>query len=320
MVVVFAACHHIHFMQSGAPSFDARQWVDLVLHPGTEIWLFGLSFTAFGCLVPLLPFSFWLQGSVQEASLAGRVFVCAVVVKVGVFGILQFVVPWFPRAAQTFAPTVATLAVVSLLYGAVTLAFESDLARVLARVTAIYMGLAVFGLFSFHPDGVKGSVVLMLSHGILVTAWFAWIAMLEKRTWFGQLPELFGLKCGMPRGTGILAVLSAATMGVPAFGTFVGLWLVSRGSWASGSTLKAAVAGIAVLVMAVVFMNILKKAFGRKGEREREDFRAREVAILIPLLLMVFWIGIQPGRVLEQLDQVTDHFVSRVSGAASLTE
>jgi NADH-quinone oxidoreductase subunit M len=238
----------------------------------------------------------------------------------GLFGILQFVIPWFPRAAHTYAPTVATLAVVSLLYGAVTLAFESDLARVLARVTAIHMGLAVFGLFSFHPDGVKGSVVLILSHGILITAWFVWTGMLEKRTWFGQLPELMGLKRGMPRGTGIFAALSAATVGVPAFGTFIGMLFVGRGSWASGSSLNAAVAGIAVLVMAVVFVKTLKKALGRKGEHERKDLGAREVGILIPLLLIVVWMGIQPGIILDPLDRATNQWVSRVSGAASLTE
>jgi len=322
LLAVFALCHHIHTIQSGAPSFDARHWVDLVLHPKTEIWLFWVSFVAFGCLVPLIPFNFWLQGSVQEASVAGRVFICAVLVKVGVLGLFRFVVPWFPRAAQTYAPLILTLAVLSLLYGAVTLMFESDLARVLARVTTITMGLAVFGLFSFHPDGIKGSVFLMLSHGILITAWFAWMGMLEKRTWFGQVPELIGLKCGMPMGTGVLTLLTAATIGVPAFGTFVGLFLVGRGSLASETSIqfRAVVAGISLLLMALFFVKIVKKAFARKGERQRMDLGTREVLVLVPLLLLIIWMGVQPGSILEQLDRATDNFVSRVSGAASLTE
>ena len=320
LLTVFTMCYHIHTIQSGASSFDGRHWVDLVLSPDTEVRLFWASFVALGLLVPLMPMHFWLQGSVQEAPLAGRVFLCAVLVKVGVFGLFRFIIPWFPRAAHTYAPLILTLAMVSVIYGALTLMFESDFARVLARVTAIYMGLAALGLFSFHTDGVKGSIFLMLSHGLFITAWFAWMGMLEKRGWHGQVPELIGLKGSMRWGAGVLTLLSAAAICVPAFGSFVGLFLIARGSLASKISLHALGAGVGLLLMAVVFLKVARKALARKGDRELKDLLGWEVLVLLPMILLVIWMGVRPGVLLRHLDGATDGFISQVAGAMLLTD
>ncbi len=320
LLTVFTMCYHIHTVQSGAPSFDGRHWVDLVLSPHTEVWLFWASFIALGLLVPLMPMHFWLQDSVQESSLATRVFLCAVLVKVGVFGLFRFVVPWFPRAAHTYAPFILTLAVLSVIYGALTLAFESDFARVLARVTAIYMSLAAFGIFSFHADGVKGSIFLMLSHGLFITAWFVWMGMLEKRGWQGQVPALMGLRGAMRWGTGTLVLLSAAVIGVPAFGSFVGLFLIARGSLASSISLHALGAGAGLLLMALVFLKIVRRALAGKGNRERKDLLGWDLLVLLPPILLVIWMGVRPGLLLRHLDRATERFISRVAEATMLKD
>jgi NADH-quinone oxidoreductase subunit M len=314
MLLVVLVCYHTHFLQSGSPSFDIRHWEGLVLAPAKETWLFwGLLF-AFGVQIPLVPFHFWLSGIAQESPTAGRVFASAILLKLGVYGLYRFAVPWFPRAAWTFAPVVVTLAVVSLLLGMAAALVSDDVRKFLARISVAHMALVIIGLFSFAAGGVKGALVLALAHGFFMSG--LTIAVRSAEDQLGVFMDgMWGMGRVMPAVWVILLLLSAGAVGIP---VFHGIEIVRGGM--SRWPVQAIAAGAGLAVLAAAFFRLLWKTLGAEGRGDKKDIEKRELLVLIPLLLFVIWIGVAPGGILKSLDPAVKDFVSCVSDQVVLTK
>jgi NADH-quinone oxidoreductase subunit M len=314
MLLVILVCYHTHFIQTGSPSFDTRHWEGLVLTPVTETWLFWGLFLAFAVQTPLFPFHFWLSGIAQESPMAGKLFASAILLKIGAYGLFRFTIPWFPRAAWTYAPTVMTLAAVSLLVGGIAALVSDDARKFLARVTMAHMALVVMGLFSFVAGGVKGALVLALAHSFFMGGLI--IVMEWVQDELGVfIKDMWGLRGIMPVGWVITLLLSAGALGIP---VFHGIEIVRGGM--TREPVQAVATGVALTVLAVAFLRLALKTLGKKEDGYKKDLHRREILILLPLVLLVIWIGIAPGGVLRALDPAARAFVSRVSDQVVLTE
>jgi NADH-quinone oxidoreductase subunit M len=313
MLLVILVCYHTHFLQSGSPSFDVRHWEGLVLAPAKETWLFwGLLF-AFGVQIPLVPFQFWLSGVAQESPPAGKIFASAILLKIGVYGLYRFAVPWFPRAAWSYAAIVVTLAAVSFLVGVVAALRSDDSRKFLARISVAHMALVVMGLFSFTVTGVKGAFLIALAHGFFVTGLTFVIHFAEDELGI-FIVDLWGMRRIMPAAWVSLLLLSAGAVGIPVFhGIEIAKGEMSRGP------ITAVAAGAGLAVLAAAFLRLLWNTRGNEGRGDKRDLERPMFAALVLLVLFVVWIGVAPGGILHWLDPAVSEFVSRVSDQVVLT-
>lgn len=315
MLLVILVCHHTHFVQSGSPSFDTRHWEGLVLTPMAETWLFWGLFFAFAIQTPLFPFQFWLIGAAQESPAATRVFASTVVLKIGAYGLVRFAVPWFPRAAWTFAPAVMSLAVVSILVGAVTAALSIDSRKLAARVTVAHMGIVLLGIFCFTSEAVKSAVLIALSHGFFVGGLIVTAEMIRERTGSFRIQDYRGLGRIMPLGWVIAMLLVAGAAVIPAYYGFE----IIRAAF-ERAPVQSAAAAVGLAVLAVAFVRFARVSLERREVREKKALRGRELLVLVPLVLLVLWMGIAPGRILRSLDAAAGAFISHVGDHVVLSE
>jgi NADH-quinone oxidoreductase subunit M len=315
MLLVILMCHHIHFVQSGSPSFDTRHWEGLVLNPMAETWLFWGLFIAFAIQTPLFPFHIWLTGTAQESPTGARVFASTVLLKVGVYGLVRFAIPWFPRAAWTFAPAVMTLAVVSLLVGAVAAVVSIDARKLAARVTMAHMGVVLLGLFCFASAGVKSAFLVAISHGFFMGGLILLTEMIRERTGSSLIEGQRGLVRIMPLGLVIAMLLTAGALAIPAYHGFE----IIRGAM-ERSPVQAAGAAAGLAILAVAFARVARNSLRRSEGGDKLDLHARELLVLVPLVVLVLWMGIAPGGVIRSLDSAAHSFISRVSHGVVLTE
>jgi NADH-quinone oxidoreductase subunit M len=315
MLLVILVCHHTHFVQSGSPSFDTRHWEGLVLTPMAETWLFWGLFLAFAIQTPLFPFHIWLTGAAQESPAGTRVLASTVLLKIGIYGLVRFAVPWFPRAAWTFAPAVMSLAVVSVLVGAVAAALSIDSRKLAARVSVAHMGVVLLGIFSFVSEGVKSAYLIAIGHGFFVGGLIFMTEMIRERTGSFRIEDHRGLGRIMPFGWLIAMLLMAGAVAIP---VYHGLEIIRVAF--ERAPVQAAAAAVGLAVLAVAFARVARISLKRREDRQRRALRGRELLVLVPLALLVVWMGIAPGGFLRSLDAAAGDFVSRVSNHVVLTE
>jgi NADH-quinone oxidoreductase subunit M len=243
------------------------------------------------------------------------VFASTVLLKIGVYGLARFAVPWFPRAAWTFAPAVMTLAVVSLLVGAVAAVVSTDARKLAARVTVAHMGVVLLGIFCFVSEGVKSALLIAISHGFFVGGLIFLTEMIRERTGSFRIEDHVGLGRIMPLGRVIAMLLMAGAVAIPAYHGFEIIRVAFE-----RSPVQAAAAALGLAVLAFAFVRVARVSLRRREDRDRKALRGRELLVLVPLVLLVLWMGIAPGAVLRSLDSAAGVFVSRVGNHVFLTE
>ena len=234
---------------AGYPTFDVSQiqallsngTVTLPLH--TEYLLFGAFFLAFAIKVPLFPLHTWLPDAHTEAPTAGSVMLAGVLLKMGTYGMLRFCLPLFPDAARQFAPYIAVLAIIGIIYGALVAMVQVDLKRLVAYSSVSHLGFVVLGIFAFHPISIQGAVYQMLNHGISTGALFLCVGMLYDRRHTHLISEFGGLATPMPVLAALYLFSCFASAGLPMLNGFVGEFLILAGTfqkhaaWASWAAL-----------------------------------------------------------------------------------
>ncbi len=274
------------------------------LNNGVQIWLLLAFAAAFAVKVPLVPFHSWLPDAYTEAPTPVTAMLAGAMSKTGAYGLLRFCLPLFPQAVHTLAPLFSTLAVVGILYGAVLALVQTDLKRLLAYSSISHLGIIVLGIFAFNVQGAEGSVLQMVNHGITIAALFLLVGFLEARTGTRRLSDFGGLAVRIPIMAIILLIASLSSLGLPGLNSFAGEFLALLGIFRSSTIFG--VLGTAVVVPAAWYMirffsgimwGPLKTegvvgSLVRKGQLR--DLRIGEFLSLAPLLILIFYIGIQP--------------------------
>ncbi len=267
----------------------------LVLSHRTEVLLFGAFFLAFAIKVPLFPLHTWLPDAHVEAPTAGSVVLAGVLLKMGTYGLLRFNLPLFPSASLEFAPWIALLAIIGIIYGALVAMVQPDLKKLVAYSSVSHLGFVVLGIFSFNPIGVQGAVYQMLNHGISTGALFLCVGMLYDRRHTHLIREFGGLATPMPRFAAFFLFVCLSSLGLPMLNGFVGEFLILLGTF-QRNYVWAACAATGVIFSAVYLLWAYQRAiFGgitHEKNASLPDLSRREGLILWPMCALILVMGV----------------------------
>ncbi len=282
------------------------------------VWLaFALSFAI---KVPMFPFHTWLPDAHTDAPTAGSVILAGVLLKMGTYGFLRFNLPMFPEASRHFVPLVFVLAVIAIIYGAMVCMIQPDMKRLIAYSSVSHMGFVMLGMFAFNPQGVQGSLLQMINHGLSTGGLFLVVGLIYDRRHTRLISELGGLSRQMPVYATLFAIIMFASMGLPGLNGFIGEFLILIGAfqvrWWWGAL---AVTGI-ILGAAYMLWLYQRTMFGEITKNENKtlpDLSGREIATLVPIIAFCFWIGLYPAPFLRAMEVSVTNVIQIVEKGAA---
>ncbi|MCH8558232.1 MAG: NADH-quinone oxidoreductase subunit M [Balneolia bacterium] len=266
-----------------------------------QTWLFLAFALAFFIKVPLFPFHTWLPYAHTEAPTAGSVVLAAIMLKMGTYGLIRFCLPMFPNAMLEFAPAIAFLSVIGIVYGALVAMVQKDVKKLVAYSSVSHLGFVVLGLFALNTIGVQGAIIQMINHGLSTGALFLIVGMIYDRRHTRQIEDFGGITGIMPIFAVFFMIATFASIGLPGLNGFVGEFLILMGAFTSesiGNIWFAIVATTGVILAAIYMLWMFKRVmFGPVIKEENKllkDLNAREIGLLIPVMIFIVWIGIRP--------------------------
>ncbi len=277
--------------------------------------LIFLSFAlAFAVKVPLFPVHTWLPDAHTEAPTAGSVILAGVMLKLGTYGMLRFGVYLFPQVVNDLAPIFIALGVVGIVYGAAVATMQSDLKRLVAYSSVAHMGFIVLGIFALNNQGLSGSVIQMVNHGISTGALFILVGWVYERRHTRQISALGGLQKAAPVMAAVFTLVMLSSIGLPGLNGFVGEFLILLGAFSVAPWWTvAAVTG--VILAALYLLWAYQRSFHGPAEGDNatmRDLSAAEVLAILPLLGLIVFMGVYPKPVLDRIEPSVDALIAHV--------
>jgi len=271
----------------------------------TQLILFGAFFLGFAIKVPMVPFHTWLPYAHGQAPTIGSVILAAVLLKMGTYGFIRFSLPLFPDATVALVVPMAILALIAIVYTAMVAYAQEDIKQVIAYSSVSHMGVIILGIFAINVEGIGGSIFLMISHGIVSGALFMLVGVIYDRKHTKMMSEFGGLAKVMPMYAVIFGIMLMASVGLPLTIGFVGEFLSLLGFFAVSPVLTA-IAGLTIILGAVYMLVLYKKTFfgpiTNESNLSLKDLNAKEYTALIPLVMLVVYLGIHPKPILQPAD------------------
>ncbi len=289
----------------GGRTFDMVELANHTYSPDVQFWIFLAFFLAFAIKMPMLPFHTWLPDAHSEAPTAGSVLLAGVLLKMGGYGFLRFCLPMLPDASVTFAPFILWLSVAAILYGGYMALAQSDLKKLVAYSSISHMGFVTLGIFVFNRQGIQGAILQMFNHGITTGALFMAIGQLYDRTHSRSISDYGGLHKTMPRFVALFCLFSVASFGLPGTCNFIGEFLVLIGVSEKSFVMVLLSMGGIVLAAAYMLWMLQRVTLGEPATKAASllpDLTRRELVTVIPLAVLVLWIGLYPGPLMEMMD------------------
>ncbi len=304
LVAIMALFFHVH-AQTGVWTFNLLDIkTALAATPITGrigMLMFGAFALAFAIKVPMFPFHTWLPDAHVEAPTAGSVILAGVMLKLGTFGFVRYCIPLFPDAAAVFAPLILILSTIGIVYGALVAAMQTDVKKLVAYSSVSHLGFVMLGLFSFTPQALSGAVLQMINHGISTGALFLLVGMIYERRHTRQIADFGGLWEQMPVFGRIFLIVTLSSIALPLTNGFVGEFLILVGAFQSEvpfAQVLTVIATTGVIWSAVymlwMFQRVMYGPVDKPENRRLRDLSFGEKAIMIPLVLVIFWMGIYP--------------------------
>ncbi len=231
MLIAILGLAWLHSNATGRYSFDLAALSDIAVPAQLQVWFFLAFALAFAIKVPLVPFHTWLPDAHVEAPTAGSVILAGVLLKMGTYGLVRFAFPLFPAAATLFAPYLATLAVIGIVYGALVAMVQPDMKKLVAYSSVSHLGFVVLGIAAMNTQGMQGAVYQMLNHGVSTGGLFLIVGMLSDRRHTRAIAEYGGLKAVTPRLVAAFLVITLSSIGLPGLNGFVGEFLILLGAF-----------------------------------------------------------------------------------------
>jgi len=308
---------YYHQTVTGVVSFDLLDLYALEIPAELQMWLF-LAFTvAFAIKVPLFPFHTWLPDAHVQAPTAGSVILAGVMLKMGTYGLLRFSFPLFPEAALQFAPYIAILAVIGIVYGALVAMVQPDMKKLVAYSSVSHLGFVVLGLCAMNVTGVQGALFQMLAHGVSTGGLFLIVGMLSERRHTKLITEYGGLKTVMPKLVAMFLLITLASIALPGMNGFVGEFLIFVGSFAEHPGLTAiAVSGVilSAVYMLWMFQRVNYGPLTNPRNKGLRDLSAREWVVIAPIVAMCIGMGVAPGVFLKPMEPAVKRIVAQMRG------
>ena len=284
-------------------------------------WFFGAFFLAFAIKVPMFPFHTWLPDAHVEAPTAGSVLLAGILLKMGTYGFLRFAVPFFPGVAlhPTVQAAIVALALIGILYGGLVAMVQPDFKKLIAYSSVAHLGFVMLGIWALTVQSVQGALLVMINHGISTGALFFLVGMLYERRHSRLIEAYGGIARVVPMLTAVLTLVSLSSIGLPGTNGFVGEFLVLLGAFRT-YPLAAGLAAIGVIVAAMYLLPALQRViYNPLDKKENEkllDLTPRELAVLVPLLASILWIGLYPKPFLQRMEPSAQRFIEQVKPTA----
>ena len=300
MLIAILALYFMHYQATGVYTFQYGDLLGTPLTPMAERWIMLGFVLAFAVKLPVVPLHTWLPDAHAEAPTAGSVILAGLLLKTGAYGLLRFVVPLFPNAAQEFTPIALVLAVIGIVYGAVMAFAQTDLKRLVAYTSVSHLGFVLLGIFSWNSFGLQGAVMTMICHGLSTGALFILVGALQERTHTRDMDRMGGLWTTVPRLSGAALFFALASLGLPGLGDFVGEFLVLLGSYQLSVGITV-VAAVGILASTFYALRLVQRVFhGENTQRwNLPDLSPREALIVAPMIVALLWLGLYPQPVLN---------------------
>ncbi len=295
------------FVQSsraGNPTFLLSDLTQLDISESTQGWLFLGFMIAFAIKAPLFPFHTWLPDTASEATPSNAAYLSGVVDKVGTFGMIHLCLPLFPDAARTYAPVLVTLAVISILYGALLAIGQTDLKRLIAYASISHFGAIVLGIFAFTTQGQSGATLYMVNHGLSTVALFFIAGFLIVRRGSSLIDDYGGVQKPAPILTGVFLVACLSTLSLPGLSTFVSEFLVLVGTF-SRYRLAGGLAVIGIVLAAIYILWAYQRTMTGPVRPQTAGFpeiSRRELTVVAPLLALIIVLGVFPKPLLDVIN------------------
>ena len=315
------------YLMSSPDSFerttDLGTIMSLQISPDLQIWLFLAFALAFAIKVPLFPFHTWLPDAHVEAPTAGSIILAGVLLKMGTYGFLRFCLPLFPDATLYFVPLISILSLIGIIYGALVAMVQKDVKSLVAFSSVAHLGFVMLGMFALNTQGITGSILQMVNHGIATGALFLLVGMIYERRHTRLIADFGGVAHVMPVFATIFLIVTLASIGLPGTNGFVGEFLILLGTF-KANPVYAVIGTLGIVLAAVYMLWMVQRVFYGECENEENkkliDMNGREKLIAIPLIIMIFWIGIYPGTFISKIEPSVKKLVEQVNGKAKTAD
>jgi NADH-quinone oxidoreductase subunit M len=318
MLLAMIALAFLHRGTTGRLTFDLLELIGGPIPYGAQLWLFAAFALAFAIKVPMFPFHTWLPDAHVEAPTAGSVLLAGVLLKMGTYGFLRFALPLFPLAAAALSPLISVLAVIGILYGALVSMVQDDLKRLVAYSSVSHLGFVMLGIFAMNLQAVEGSILQMVNHGLSTGALFLLVGMIYERRHTRMIEEFGGLSRVLPRFALCFLVVTLSSIGLPGLNGFVGEFLILVGTFRVHKGF-AILATIGIILAAVYMLWMWQRVMWGESRRPQNlglgDLGRREMAILVPIILLILWIGLNPNPLLRKMDASVGQLLEQLAGA-----
>ncbi len=290
-------------------------------------WMF-LAFALSFCIkVPLFPLHTWLPDAHVQAPTAGSVILAGVLLKMGTYGLVRYCLPLFPYATFEYMPYIAGLAVVGIVYGALVSIVQPDLKKLVAYSSVSHLGFVVLGIFALNVEGLQGGIIQMINHGLSTGALFLLVGMIYDRRHTRMIADFGGLARVVPVYASFFMIIMLSSVGLPGLNGFVGEFLILLGAFKSQLLASHwyAIIGATGVIFAAVYLlwSYQRVFFGRvenPANQALKDLNVREWFVLVPIVVLVVWIGLYPNTFMEKTEASTKQLVQMIHDARRGTQ
>lgn len=306
------------YVHSGDPqSFDIQAITQAAagFSPKMQFWVFWALFLGFAFKVPMFPFHTWLPDAHVEAPTAGSVILAGVLLKMGTYGFLRFAIPMCPEMVLRpgTVKIMMILASVAIIYGALVAMMQKDMKKLVAYSSVSHMGYVMLGIFAYNMQGVSGGILQMFNHGIITGALFLIVGLVYERRHTRMIADFGGIARVMPVYAALFSVFTLASIGLPGTNGFIGEFLILVGAFTSHYRIAAVVGAFGIILGAAymlwLYQRVIFNPMVIKENEKLTDLNLREFATLLPLLVLVFWIGFYPAPFLDILNASVQHLI-----------
>ena len=300
-----------------AGTTDVSYLLDYNFTRNEQIVLWLAFFASFMVKIPMWPFHTWLPDAHVEAPTAGSVILAGVLLKMAGYGFIRFSIGFFPEASELFAPLIFTLSIVAIIVTSLIALVQEDMKKLIAYSSVAHMGFVTLGIFTFTVQGIEGSVIQMISHGIVSAALFLCVGVVYDRLHTREISRYGGLVSKMPMYAFTFMIFILASLGLPGTSGFVGEFLVLLSIF-SINTYFAVFATTGVVLAATyslwLYRRMIFGALIKDDLSEMLDLTRREIIIFVPLITLTIFIGIYPKPVIDIIEPSAKKIVSQVNG------
>jgi NADH-quinone oxidoreductase subunit M len=312
--VLFLVAILVMYLQAGTTDIPTIMTYDF--DPSLQKWLWLAMFASFAVKVPMWPFHTWLPDAHVEAPTAGSVVLAGVLLKLGGYGYLRFSLPMLPDASLFFTPLIYALSIVAIIYTSLVALMQTDMKKLIAYSSVAHMGIVTIGIFTLTPLGIQGSIVQMLSHGLVSGALFMCVGVVYDRIHSREISSYGGLAERMPLYATVFMLFMLASVGLPGTSGFIGEILVIIGvfqvdSWVAVLAATGMILGAAYMLW--LYRRVIFGALLQDHLRTIRDLRPHEVAAFAPLAILVLLMGIYPALFLEPMAATVDQLLAQVA-------